>query len=187
MIRRPPRSTLFPYTTLFRSLAAGGGVATRYWLKWRRHRARDCPKCQVAMHRLAEHEDDEFLRAGQRQEEALKSVDYDVWLCPDCGYHTVAPYTSHFSRYSKCTACHYKTLSTSSETIRSATYTSTGQARITETCHHCDHSHSYLRTLPRLEETTSSSSSSSNSSSSSGSSGSSGGGSSSGGGASGSW
>src|SRR5690349_22866414 len=24
MIRRPPRSTLFPYTTLFRSLAAGG-------------------------------------------------------------------------------------------------------------------------------------------------------------------
>src|SRR5258707_5914295 len=27
MIRRPPRSTLFPYTTLFRSLSAGCGVA----------------------------------------------------------------------------------------------------------------------------------------------------------------
>src|SRR6266481_6819667 len=27
MIRRPPRSTLFPYTTLFRSPAAGGGPA----------------------------------------------------------------------------------------------------------------------------------------------------------------
>src|SRR5690554_7925746 len=26
MIRRPPRSTLFPYTTLFRSLDLGGGV-----------------------------------------------------------------------------------------------------------------------------------------------------------------
>src|SRR2546430_9472457 len=26
MIRRPPRSTLFPYTTLFRSVAAGGVV-----------------------------------------------------------------------------------------------------------------------------------------------------------------
>src|SRR5258705_5150995 len=25
MIRRPPRSTLFPYTTLFRSLRSGGG------------------------------------------------------------------------------------------------------------------------------------------------------------------
>src|SRR5436309_12320212 len=29
MIRRPPRSTLFPYTTLFRSDGAGRGVACR--------------------------------------------------------------------------------------------------------------------------------------------------------------
>src|SRR3712207_9060460 len=28
MIRRPPRSTLFPYTTLFRSLDAGGRLRT---------------------------------------------------------------------------------------------------------------------------------------------------------------
>src|SRR3712207_9085953 len=28
MIRRPPRSTLFPYTTLFRSLAHGKGMRT---------------------------------------------------------------------------------------------------------------------------------------------------------------
>src|SRR5258708_28443208 len=28
MIRRPPRSTLFPYTTLFRSLTVGGDVAS---------------------------------------------------------------------------------------------------------------------------------------------------------------
>src|SRR3989449_11183632 len=27
MIRRPPRSTLFPYTTLFRSVVVGGGNA----------------------------------------------------------------------------------------------------------------------------------------------------------------
>src|SRR3712207_8806957 len=29
MIRRPPRSTLFPYTTLFRSRGPGGGGAPR--------------------------------------------------------------------------------------------------------------------------------------------------------------
>src|SRR5260221_8487692 len=29
MIRRPPRSTLFPYTTLFRSRRSGGRVARR--------------------------------------------------------------------------------------------------------------------------------------------------------------
>src|SRR5260221_5489227 len=30
MIRRPPRSTLFPYTTLFRSLAVRGNDASRF-------------------------------------------------------------------------------------------------------------------------------------------------------------
>src|SRR2546430_5653822 len=31
MIRRPPRSTLFPYTTLFRSLKVGGEI--QQWLR----------------------------------------------------------------------------------------------------------------------------------------------------------
>src|SRR3712207_7363694 len=35
MIRRPPRSTLFPYTTLFRSHPdAGGHRLTRYWAEY---------------------------------------------------------------------------------------------------------------------------------------------------------
>src|SRR3712207_8641810 len=37
MIRRPPRSTLFPYTTLFRSPVAHGSDA-RGWLAGTRHR-----------------------------------------------------------------------------------------------------------------------------------------------------
>src|SRR2546426_5079423 len=38
MIRRPPRSTLFPYTTLFRSaVAAGGGAGA-----WRRRAVNAC-------------------------------------------------------------------------------------------------------------------------------------------------
>src|SRR5258708_24800509 len=32
MIRRPPRSTLFPYTTLFRSAAAGFATAEQKWI-----------------------------------------------------------------------------------------------------------------------------------------------------------
>src|SRR2546426_11799445 len=32
MIRRPPRSTLFPYTTLFRSVYANGTARRRYWV-----------------------------------------------------------------------------------------------------------------------------------------------------------
>src|SRR2546426_8313988 len=53
MIRRPPRSTLFPYTTLFRSLrqpgqsarqrTAAGGLERRHATRPRRHhRARRC-------------------------------------------------------------------------------------------------------------------------------------------------
>src|SRR5687767_15444026 len=32
MLRRPPRSTLFPYTTLFRSVGASTGMALGGWL-----------------------------------------------------------------------------------------------------------------------------------------------------------
>src|SRR3989449_6874009 len=32
MIRRPPRSTLFPYTTLFRSSGASPEAGTYYWV-----------------------------------------------------------------------------------------------------------------------------------------------------------
>src|SRR3712207_8141994 len=43
MIRRPPRSTLFPYTTLFRSAAAGVGTpstSATCWPRCRSSRAR---------------------------------------------------------------------------------------------------------------------------------------------------
>src|ERR1043165_10140274 len=38
MIRRPPRSTLFPYTTLFRSITAAAPATTRSWMRWSRWR-----------------------------------------------------------------------------------------------------------------------------------------------------
>src|SRR5690242_21315652 len=31
MLRRPPRSTLFPYTTLFRSASSAGCSGSRFW------------------------------------------------------------------------------------------------------------------------------------------------------------
>src|SRR5258705_8594689 len=38
MIRRPPRSTLFPYTTLFRSVQIFGEVPVRLPVWWNRYR-----------------------------------------------------------------------------------------------------------------------------------------------------
>src|SRR3712207_6852732 len=43
MIRRPPRSTLFPYTTLFRSLASGSGAGPDIWAGGNWGRAADEP------------------------------------------------------------------------------------------------------------------------------------------------
>src|SRR2546430_14281625 len=43
MIRRPPRSTLFPYTTLFRSRVCRGGDARWLW------QARDVAACAAAL------------------------------------------------------------------------------------------------------------------------------------------
>src|SRR3712207_7344664 len=43
MIRRPPRSTLFPYTTLFRSRLAGDGPATAGDRQWDGRLAGDGP------------------------------------------------------------------------------------------------------------------------------------------------
>src|SRR3712207_8037602 len=58
MIRRPPRSTLFPYTTLFRSLPCGvalealvGQVVEREPPADPAHQA-SCPYCQAALRGL---------------------------------------------------------------------------------------------------------------------------------------
>src|SRR5256885_5107980 len=40
MIRRPPRSTLFPYTTLFRSVVEGDAIRRSAGEEERRHRCR---------------------------------------------------------------------------------------------------------------------------------------------------
>src|SRR5947209_9648770 len=50
MIRRPPRSTLFPYTTLFRSPP----VRSPGWVAWRGWRSRSA-RCRTAEGRSEEH------------------------------------------------------------------------------------------------------------------------------------
>src|SRR5688572_32530146 len=47
MIRRPPRSTLFPYTTLFRSTGSGGGDGAVVILNGR------CATCAVTVELIA--------------------------------------------------------------------------------------------------------------------------------------
>ena len=146
------------------------------WRKWRRLRPRRCPQCRTRMTRLDETADDEQLTDGERAEERIGSVDYDVWQCPSCGHHITLRYTRWLSGYDTCPQCHNRTLQSKTETIEAATTSHTGTAEVTETCGFCTYAHQFTKTLPRITESSSSSSSGGGGSSSSFGGGSSGGG-----------
>jgi uncharacterized protein len=148
--------------------------------QYARYRKRRCPNCQAYMIRLDEVSDDVYLDSGQKVEEVLASVDYDVWKCEACNYHTLHGYNRWLSGFGRCSQCNYRTLKTDSQTISSPTYTSTGTKLITRDCRHCNYHSEQRVTLPVLTRSSDSTSSYSGSHSSSG-------GHSSGGGASGRW
>src|SRR3989442_9766912 len=64
MIRRPPRSTLFPYTTLFRSRARPGARAVRHAGARRRADAGDRARARRLRPRLVPGADDRALPRG---------------------------------------------------------------------------------------------------------------------------
>jgi uncharacterized protein len=169
--------------------ASGAATSVLGFVTYRRYmrlKPRKCSKCETMMVRLDEVEDDEFLDEGQKSEERLGSVDYDVWRCPSCASHVLYDYRG-FSFYRDCPECHYRTLGTSSRVIDSASCYSSGLREVTHSCGNCNYQHTFEEVIPRRNCNDNNSSSSSSSSRRSSSSSSFGGGRSSGGGASGSW
>ena len=65
-----------------------------------------CPNCNTRMLRVDEDNDNAYLTASQDAEERLDSVDYDVWLCPDCGETDIIPYVNPKKNYTECPSCH---------------------------------------------------------------------------------
>ena len=57
--------------------------------------SRKCPNCSTKMKRLDEKSDNAYLTPAQDTEERIDSVDYDVWLCPNCGETDILPYVNH--------------------------------------------------------------------------------------------
>ncbi len=157
--------------------AAFGGVIAAIRRHFR-NRPRRCARCGTLMTRADEEADDAHLDGGQRLEEFLHSVDYDVWHCPntECGHMEITRHPAWFSSHGACPQCHYRTLSTTTEILERATTSSTGRKRVTYDCRNCPYHDTEDRTIPKKAKSSSGSSRSSF-----------GGGSSSGGGASGSW
>jgi uncharacterized protein len=182
--RRPPPATAAPEGFLARLAygamdhplpvggALGGAVAGGALLRRHlRNRPRPCPACRTMMTRLQEIADDAHLTSGEKAEERVGSVDYDVWAC-SCGQTRKLRYGSLFTSYGKCRSCQAKTLKVTTTTVVSATTSSEGRARVDERCAHCSYTNTYHRSIPRIQRSSSSSSSSRGSSSGRGSSGS---------------
>lgn len=149
--------------------------------RWRRYHRRRCPQCRTRMDRLGETADDALLEEGQRVEERVRSVDYDVWTCRSCGHHFTLRYPKWITSYAQCPQCHHRTKSSAETVLAAATTSSSGSARVVEACAFCAFHREYTKELPPIEESSSSAGGSSGGGSSSGSFG---GGSSGGGGAS---
>jgi uncharacterized protein len=163
----------------------GGATGTVFGVRrFRRRRPRACPKCGARMQRLDETTEDEYLEQGEQAEERVRSVDYDVWRCPQCRETLKVPYRRRWSAAEKCLRCGRLTVRKSSQTVREATTLTEGLCHVTRRCENCDWRAESDEVIPRVVP----SSSSSDSSSDSGGGGSDfGGGSSDGGGAGGSY
>jgi uncharacterized protein len=153
---------------------------------------RKCKECGAAATKLDEQAEREHQEAGFQLEEKLGTMDYDLWKCTSCGAFEALAFIGDKTEYTNCPKCKFMTFHTgTSRTIKSATYTSSGQGERELNCLHCGFKKKEKFTISQLESSSSSDSSSSSSGSSwsgsSSSSGSWGGGSSSGGGASSSW
>lgn len=132
-------------------LGGGGAAAAAALLvrRRRRRRPRPCPRGHGLMVRLSEAEDDAALSSGQRAEEEVGSIDYDVWACPSCDERLVVPY-KRWSSYEACPRCGHRTVKKSRRTITAATTTRTGLEEITLACAHCDFRDVTRRTTPRV-------------------------------------
>ena len=116
-----------------------------------RLRSITCSKCSNKMHRLSEKEEDKFLSHKQQMEENVKSKDYDVWLCDNCGNTDIFAYDNSLTHYSVCPFCGGKTMFQASDDIISqATSIHEGKGRKTYTCKNCGNSNHIDYVIPLL-------------------------------------
>ncbi len=81
----------------------------RNWVRHLREGRHLCPNCSAEMGRVDEEHDNDFLTPAQDMEEKLNSVDYDVWLCPNCGETDIYPFVNSDVALSECEQCHART------------------------------------------------------------------------------
>lgn len=116
-----------------------------------RNRHRACPNCGAKMKKLDEETDNRYLTPAQDTEERINSIDYDVWLCPQCGETDIIPYVNRRSSYTVCPVCRAKACTLTSDRITvQPTVGHAGQGVRTYTCLNCRHNTNVPYNIPKV-------------------------------------
>jgi uncharacterized protein len=109
-----------------------------------------CNSCEGSMHLLSEKKEDAYLKLSQQFEEQLQAVDYDVFVCDDCGNEAIFTLDKP-SAYSECPKCKTKAFILHDKKIIVApTFVNGGTERITYKCKFCGYEENNNTHLPRL-------------------------------------
>lgn len=116
-----------------------------------RKQPRVCPTCGKHLVLMNEKQEDAYLSPGQQAEEMVGSIDYDAWVCMDCGTKKFLSYSKSFTRYQSCPKCRFKTyLQTGDRIVSHPTPLSTGQGAHVFTCAHCGYENISYFVIPMI-------------------------------------
>lgn len=129
-----------------------------YWLAKRRYRKlrndpMQCPACRGKMSKLNEEEDNNLLSPSQDMEEQLDSVDYDVWVCDDCGTVERFAFPNSKSKYEECPHCHTRAMYLAHDhTLIAPTVHRSGTGERIYECKYCGNQTRRRYTIPKRED-----------------------------------
>lgn len=135
----------------------GAGLLTALMALWltRLYRTKPvrCDTCGARMKKLNEEEDNQLLSPAQDLEERLDTVDYDVWVCPDCGTVERFPFRQNQSEYSECPRCHTVAQHLiMDKVIVQPTTRREGLGERQYKCEYCDNHHTTRYKIPRKQD-----------------------------------
>lgn len=144
------------YYVILAILSAGLGIIpfliANHKYKRSRNKPMSCPSCKGKMHKLNEEEDNNYLNPAQDLEERLNTVDYDVWVCPDCGTIEKYPFRQNQKEYTECPYCHTVARHlVRDHTLVAPTYTRPGIGERIYECKYCNHRDNNRYNIPKKE------------------------------------
>lgn len=125
------------------------------WI-WKMKRIRNkkhiCTNCGTRMKKLDEETDNLYLTPAQDTEEKMNSVDYDVWLCPNCNQTDIIPFINRSKDYDVCPNCGARTMAlVSNRVTRQPTTRYEGEGVKTYRCFNCGNQHDKRYKIAREE------------------------------------